>query len=433
VQRQQETAGPPGRREAGAAADGGADTDIGVGVGAGVGAGAHVDLDRLNHQSFRWLVLLMVLNFSTFTGTRVVLALAGLQVSGSTFVVGVILSLYSLLPALLSVPIGKQIDRIGMRMPMLAGCALMTIGAIAPFIAWHVATMGVTAVCVGLGFLLFTLCVQKAAGELGDDERRKVHFSQLALGFSISGFIGPTITGLLIDHTGYRPTFLWLALMPLVCWLVLLRFDFARRLPHRPPPPPAPSARHSVWDLLAHPELKRLYVAVVMVSSAWDIHQFLVPLYGATIGLSASQIGFILGAFSVATFLIRLALPRLARRLSEWPLILTAMVTAAVVYAIYPFLPGYEAMMAMSFVLGLGLGLSQPLVLTVLHRVTPPGRVGEAGGLRMMLINITQTGLPTAFGAISGALGMAPLFCGMAVVIAGGAAYAGRPRRDGES
>ncbi|MFT3802737.1 MAG: MFS transporter [Burkholderiaceae bacterium] len=389
--------------------------------------------ERLNRQSFRQLVLLLILTYSTFAGTRVVLALAGLQLSGSTFVVGMILSLFSLLPAMLSVWIGKQVDRIGMRGPMLAACLLMVFGAAAPFAIWHVGAMYVTAMCVGLGFLVFTLCVQKAAGELGDEERRKVHFSQLALGFSISGFIGPTMTGLLIDHTGFRTTFLCLALFPLGSWLWLRRFDFARRLPHRPPPAPPPSARQSVWDLLGHPELKRLYVAVVMVSAAWDVHQFLVPLYGATAGMSASQIGFILGAFSVATFVIRLVLPGLARRLSEWPLILTAMVTAALVYAVYPFLPGFGAMLTMSFVLGLGLGLSQPLVLTVLHRVTPAGRVGEAAGLRLMLVNCTQTCLPTAFGAISGALGMAPLFCGMAALIAGGAVYAGRPRRGGRS
>jgi hypothetical protein len=50
-------------------------------------------------------------------------------------------------------------------------------------------------------------------------------------------------------------------------------------------------------DLLRTPELKRLFVAVVLVSSCWDVHQFLVPLYGAQLGLSASSIGLVLGPF----------------------------------------------------------------------------------------------------------------------------------------
>ena len=40
---------------------------------------------------------------------------------------------------------------------------------------------------------------------------------------------------------------------------------------------------------------------------------FLLPLYGIQIGLGASAIGFIIGSFSIATVLVRLALPWLSR------------------------------------------------------------------------------------------------------------------------
>ena len=41
------------------------------------------------------------------------------------------------------------------------------------------------------------------------------------------------------------------------------------------------------------------------------------------------------------------------------------------------------------------------MALSLLHGLTPPGRVGEAVGLRLMIINATQTVLP-AFSAFTG-------------------------------
>ena len=87
--------------------------------------------------------------------------------------------------------------------------------------------------------------------------------------------------------------------------------------------------------------------------------------------------------------------------------------------------------------------MGQPAIMSLLHHVAPPGRVGEAVGLRMTLINMTQTVLPTAFGSagsvlsmfLSGSLTFAPLFWGVSAMIGAGAFNALRaPRRGpGES
>jgi hypothetical protein len=74
----------------------------------------------------------------------------------------------------------------------------------------------------------------------------------------------------------------------------------------------------------------------------------------------------------------------------------------------------------------MGLGISQPLVLALLHRLAPPDRTGEAVGLRMVLVNGTQTLLPGAFGAIGGIFGVATLFWGMALMLGGSLFYVAR-------
>ena len=51
--------------------------------------------------------------------------------------------------------------------------------------------------------------------------------------------------------------------------------------------------------------------------------------------------------------------------------------------------------------LGLALGSVQPMVLAMLHQVTPPERHGQALGLRMLCTNAATITMPLMFGAIA--------------------------------
>jgi MprA protease rhombosortase-interaction domain-containing protein len=82
--------------------------------------------------------------------------------------------------------------------------------------------------------------------------------------------------------------------------------------------------------------------------------------------------------------------------------------------------------MALAFVLGIGLGMSQPIVMSLLFSAAPPDRVGEAVGLRTTALNFVQTTIPLAFGALGTALGVTPIFWAMALMLAGGMAFARR-------
>jgi predicted MFS family arabinose efflux permease len=252
------------------------------------------------------------------------------------------------------------------------------------------------------------------------------NFGVLAVGFSVSAFCGPIIAGYLIDSAGhyasFAASFVASALLIATAFALLKwRWRFDGRAPISAPARPI-NAR--VFDLLKTPELRRLYLAIVVISSLWDLFMFLVPVQGSNIGLSASQIGFVLAAFAAATFSVRLALPLFVDRLSEWQMIGVVQVVAAGVYLVFPLVTGHYGLVALSFVLGLGLGIGQPAVMSLLHKVTPAGRIGEAVGLRMTMVNGTQTVLPTVFGSVGSLLGaflsggfvFAPLFWGMALV-----------------
>ena len=368
----------------------------------------------------RTLIALASLHHIAYAAVRVLLTLGALHVHATPLQVGLVVSLFALLPMFGSIPGGRWVDRIGPRLPMQLGIATVLGGLLVSVVWLSIESLMVTSVLVGVGYLPFHLAIQKMVSLIGTTETRRHNLSLMAIGYSVATFLGPIVAGFLIDAVGYRVPFALLAVLPLGVLLWVRRLG--ERLPGEGMAAPVAAQSLRIRDLLATGELRRVYLVVALLSAAWDIHQFAVPLYGARLGLSASAIGLILGAYALATLVVRMLLPLFLTDISEWRALLAAMLISGVVYAAYPFFSSLESLLALSFVLGLGLGVSQPMSMSAIARVAPADRLGEATGLRMMLVYGTQTALPTMFGALGGLIGIGGLFWGMAVLLGGGLA-----------
>lgn len=369
------------------------------------------------------VILLTIFVHTAYAGARVAVSLLAIDLGAAAATIGAILSLFAVLPMLLSVAAGRLIDRVGMRVPMTVAAAATAAGAALAWLSPTLVALAVVSTVVGSGFMLFHLAVSNFVGATGRPEDRPRNFSRFSMGFSISGFLGPMMAGFAIDAVGFGNAFLLLAAFPLVTFLVLLARG--RVLP-------APGAAHAreaprrVMDLLGDRRIRTVFAVSGTLSMGWDLFAFVVPIYAARIGHSASTIGVIVGAFAVATFLVRIVLPGLARRFGEWRMLAGAFATGCVVYGVYPFATPAPLLVALAFVLGLGLGSSQPMVLSVLYSTVPPGRAGEAVGVRNTLVNASQTLMPLLFGALGSALGMVPVFWTMAALLGAGGWFAAR-------
>jgi len=372
------------------------------------------------------LIALGICNHVTLSGARVAVSLDALARGASPLTVGVLVSLFALLPVFLAVSVGRLADRIGVRRPMLWGSAGTAAGAALPFALPGLPALYVAAALIGAAFMLFQVPAQRATGDLADAPDRAASFSHLALGYSISGFIGPLAAGLAIDHLGFGPAFVLLAVLPLLPVAVLS----ARRvaLP-RSPSALAPATSGGMMELIRIPVLRRLFLINAAFALGWDLHTIFVPIYGASIGLSAAAIGAILSAFAAATFLVRLAMPWISHHVAEARVLMIALAVAGFVYLAFPFVGSAWALAALSFVLGLGLGSGQPVVLSLLHEHAPPGRIGEVVGVRMSLIQSMAVAVPLLFGALGTSLGLVPVFWAVGTCLGASGWYARRTGR----
>ena len=366
-----------------------------------------------------------MLAHSAFNGTRLTISLNALALGGSPLVVGLMMSLFAFLPMVLGVASGRLVDRIGIRLPLVLSVAAVAASIAVPAVLPGIGSLYVAAAGVGTGFMLFHIAVQHAVGEGSSVHERKSNFGWLALAFSTSNFVGPMVSGVAIDAFGYRATFLLLTGFALTALLLLL--PRRGRFTHTPDAP-ARGGTRSAFELLREPELRRVFLVTGLLGSAWDLFVFAIPIYGTAIGLSASTIGLILGAFAAATFIIRMALPWLSRGVREWTMITSTMAVACLAYALFPLVTTVPLLASIAFLLGLGLGATQPSVMSLLYAKAPEGRAGEAVGVRAVVLNASHTVLPLAFGGVGAALGMMPVFWAMAGLLAAGGVLSNRRR-----
>ena len=244
--------------------------------------------------AFPALIGLGILNHTVLAGSRVTVSLYALSLGASPLIVGTLMGLYAFLPMWLAVAAGRLSDRVGVRRPMLIGSCGIAVAAALPCALPGIVALYVVTSLLGASFMLFQVAAQNATGAFGLASERAKNFSLLALGYSTSGFCGPLLAGLLIDPS-FTAACAVLATLPLVPIAVLGRGMLALPGPHREH---AHGATGGLAELFRNRHLKRVFVVNGLLAMAWDLHAFFIPIYGATLGLSASRIGVIPGSFA---------------------------------------------------------------------------------------------------------------------------------------
>lgn len=400
-------------------------------AGAGNHPGAQASATHATGTPGRVLVALIVGQLgvhSAMAALRLAAALQVLREGASAGAVGLLLALFAAAPVFTSLHAGRLADRRGYHRPVRFAAAMSLVGGALSLAstfasgAVHFGLLCAAAFAVGAGSNTGLIVIQRAATLAARDatERVKV-FSWLGVAPALSNVLGPVAVGFAIDAFGFRAAYGLVLALPLVTLAV------ARLVP----PVPATATNHvqagrRAWDLLATPGVKRLFVVNWLLSMCWDVHIFAVPILGHERAYSASTIGLILGTFTASVTLVRLAIPWLAHRLDGRSVVRAAMLGTGVVFALYPFAPNPWAMGLCAALLGVSLGSVQPMVMNMLHQLTPDQRHGEALALRSMAMNASSTLMPLVFGVSGAVVGAAVLFWTVGGAVAAGSALTRR-------
>ena len=350
-------------------------------------------------------------------GAKILVSLSALNSGASPLQVGILAASFAVFPLMLAVYAGKFSDRSGVKRPILGGALLMAIGMAVPLLVGGFAGLLLCSLLIGLGHIFFHVSIHNLIGAYGDGEARTRNFATFSLGASISAFIGPSITGFSIDGWGFPATHMLLAAIFVLPMLILLSY------PKLVPPRQVHSRAEGGGSLalLRDAGLRRTLLMSGVTLTGIELFTFYFPVYGRSIGLSASAIGMVMSSYAVAAFLVRMGMHRAARRIGEAGVLTASLFIAGATYMLVPLVSQAPLLALVAFLLGIGLGCAQPLTILLTYNYAPAGRSGEALGLRLTVNKLTQIAVPVIFGGLGSAFGLLPVFWANGVfLLAGG-------------
>ena len=395
-------------------------------------------ISKINPQIIG-IVILSLFAHATLSGGRVISSLFVLQNGYSEMMAGLTYGLYGLMPALLSLHMGKWIDRVGSRFVMRFSLLVIVIGLILPAIDLSITSVLICASFSGFGFGGYILSAQTSIAYMKVDQEsdRTGMFAWLQMGTSISAVTGPALVGLMLDSNGFSTVYLSLSAIVFIGFIGSFCF-----------PIPSKKSGYSVEknttenketkktgvvkEVMKNKSLMKIYLLSMAVYFAWDCFAFLIPVLGVKLGYSSTDIGLILSFFAAGTLIIRALMPWISRRISEFKILAISFGIAAMVFFLLPFVDSVLLTSVLSLFFGLLAGVWHPNIQMLILAKVGKSRAGEASGLRLMTGNLSGMLGTTACGAILALAGVFPVFWGIAAII-GLSSWQAARKDDGES
>lgn len=349
---------------------------------------------------------LSVLNGASVQAVRVVLVLYALRLDAQPLTIGLLSAAYSVFPMLLAVTAGKLADRFGTRWLLIFGALGSGLGMLVPYFVPGLPAVFIAGAMSGLSAVFYNISTQNLVGLLSAPEARARNFSNFALTVSAANLMGPLIAGFSMEHFGHVDACLHLALFTLVP--VVLLGIWGNQLPGGTSS--GKTASGGVRAMLADPNTRRVLATGSLLQAAMNLYQFYMPVYAHSLDLSPSSIGMVLAMFPAAAFAVRLILPRLIAEFKVDNLLACAFYTGSLSLLLIPFLKSPVMLGILSFIFGLGMGCSQPIINMLMFSSSRDGRSGEALGLKTTVNQLTKLVSPVIFGAIASAFGLPPMF-----------------------
>ena len=352
---------------------------------------------------------------STVDVASVVLPLWLTGLGASTAMIGLVVGARHLLPFLFSIHAGALMDRVGAR-PLMIGAALTSalVMPLFPASSWIPAAIALQMVN-GYGTSLGWIGAQSCFGRvLAHSATYSGRFSFAA---RMGSLMGPPAAGLAFDSFGP-----WGGFGVLGLWSAGIAASAAFTTPDVDGPPrerpklgwgdmlPKWADYRDAWALAREPGMRAVLLVTVMRIAASSIQDAFYPVWLHQIDLSATSIGLLITISSAVGAASSLAVGGVARYVPPmWVLIWTSFGSILFV-SITPTFVTFAPLAIVAGLRGFCMGVSQPLMLSVLAEASGKDSLGRGAAVRTTANRVASAGTPVAMGWIASSFGFAASF-----------------------
>ena len=372
---------------------------------------------------FRSFVSLCVVGFFAFLSYDMIraplLPLFAERLGASPGLIGFIVAASTLTGVCLKLPAGLLSDRLGRRVLMWAGVVVFAVAPLGYFFVTQVWQLILLRFAHGLATAIFTPVALAVVADLYPSQRGETigWYSALRQSGTLMGRAGG---GALIDASGFPAVFAVCGAIGIVL-LGVFGFSSAGRQratvfeTSRDAPLSWPQLRAGLIEIFRHPKIVASSLMQGLQMMADGALMAFLPLYGLTVGLTATQVGALFGMQGIVSIATRPAMGRLSDRVGRAPMIVMGLFACAAAFALLPLTATLVAMAAPALLFGVGGAVVASSTSAYVADLSGSRSMGSAMGVFGMLMDIGHASGPLAAGLLVAAVGYRPAF----VVIAG--------------
>ena len=330
--------------------------------------------------------------------------------TSSLAIVGLAVGMFSYVAALTMIPFGTLSDRLGRRTILVVGLAMFTVAPLLYILIANPWQLILVRAFHGLAAATFVPPANALVVEMSPPERRGEALGWFTSAIMVGFIVGPVTGGFLLNLYGFDSTFYASSAVSLVALLLIL--PWLRGMGVKAAA--MVEAVDSPWGWLRQRRaIGALLTVLFTVFGSGTIVAFM-PLHGAGIGVTASEVGIVIIAMYASSTVVRAPGGILSDRMGREMVILFGFLVSAASIAFYSLVSSFPLLVVVGIAYGLGMGLAMTASFALVADVASL----SARGLAMGAANSSlQAGLAigaTAMGGVAAATGFQSMFaiCG---------------------
>jgi MFS family permease len=372
-------------------------------------------------------VLLLTNGFhqSVINGSRLLIPLLAADLHVSAFQIGFIAATFSLFPLLLAIKAGAWIDRWGTKTPIIIGNIGIAIAVLVPFLYSSILSLYISQIIAGISQIFVNISLQNTLGLISPKEKRDHFFGWFSFATSGGMFLGPILCGFVADisnsSTAYLAIFA-LSLIPIVLGFYLPSVHSNNSIIKETTITSTATVVQKelkTFQIIKIHGMKQAIICSMLPQFTKDVMSTYFPLFAQVKGISETGIGLILGIQGLASMIIRMLQGAIIQRFPRRLILISTLTLAGISFALIPFNNHVVYYCLLSVLIGLGIGLAQPLSLTAVVNLSPMGSSGKALGIRITGNRFSQILSPIFFGTVVQLTSLTPVFgiCGIILIV----------------
>lgn len=376
------------------------------------------------------VVVRAILLHTAWSGARLMVGFAAVDFAASPFELGLVAASFAAPAIPFAIPAGNIMDRFGAGWLLAVGTCLGVVACVGSAFAPSLAVLVIGNAVLGLGQLLCMIGQQGYVVERATGPNMVGALGNLTSAMSVGQVTGPALVptaatawSIIGDVPDWGNGMILCAAFVLAaapCTVLLAR----DRLKTPAVRAPRPRMHRAALSILRTEGIWRALVVGGIVLASVDLLFVLLPAWAIDREVDLVTVGWLLALRGTVTVASRLRIARLIARFGRRTVLTAALWLGVAGFGLLA-VGGFAAAVIAMILLGVALGVPQPLTLAWVVDLAGEKLRGSALGLRVASNRLVQVALPLAIGLTAGSFGAAGSMTASAVLLGGAAVVTG--------